>query len=617
MASTDGKNASLFGDDSDSSSSSSSSSSDVSVGRRNATEPDATGSSTKEEDDKATSGEGGKDADGGGDAGEAASTAATSATKDDEDGGDEMSGKEKNAETHLDGGDKDQDKDTAEADEGKRASLFGDDDDDSSDDDEFDGDDGIVGRSTGSGAAAVAPGGPGPSAVEPAPRTMNQTLGLDSDSDDDHKRAIVEAKEQQKKKEEETPLYRPPRRMELLSLTEEETKRENVFHVAKLPNLVGINTTPYDKRSHDKEAEEEHYRGYVHNIIRWRHRYRRDGDDERELLRDEKGNPVRESNARLVKWSDGSYTLHVGTEVLEVDSLDSSAPSTAAAPTDGAPGAARPLPGFAGINGYLYVSQKAKIRPPSRRELAKARHGGTLPENHRDLPSSDDDDDDDDAARPAGTILECLGPIASRFAPRPSSLASEAHRNLTLAVRQRNVKRARIAEIVTEVDPEQEKLARIKGKDDLEKSRRGKMGGGRRGGGGRRSHGRGMNATYLEEDGDYDGVNLGRLKRQTMRRDVYSDEEDADMDYGEDSEEEEDEWSKKKKRRPNKDAARRGGGDGGKRRGRPEWDDEDEDEEEGELVFGDDDDEGDDAAMFKKRGGGGASKKAVLDDDDD
>ena len=78
-------------------------------------------------------------------------------------------------------------------------------------------------------------------------------------------------------------------------------------------------------------------------------------------------------------------------------------------------------------------------------------------------------------------------------------------------MRQRTTKRARIVKTVTEVDPEKEKLERIKGKDDLEKSRARCNGGGKRsgGGGGRK---RGMNASYLEEEEDYDGVNLSRMK---------------------------------------------------------------------------------------------------------
>ena len=33
---------------------------------------------------------------------------------------------------------------------------------------------------------------------------------------------------------------------------------------------------------------------------------------------DEKGNTKRESNARIVKWSDGSMSLHLGSEIFDV-----------------------------------------------------------------------------------------------------------------------------------------------------------------------------------------------------------------------------------------------------------------------------------------------------------
>ena len=70
------------------------------------------------------------------------------------------------------------------------------------------------------------------------------------------------------------------------------------------------------------------------------------------------------------------------------------------------------------------------------------------------------------------TILECQGPITSRLVPRPSSLQSAAHKNLTLAVRQRNMKKARIQEMTTTEDPELEKARKIKANEDLAKQER-------------------------------------------------------------------------------------------------------------------------------------------------
>ena len=366
--------------------------------------------------------------------------------------------------------------------------------------------------------------------------------------------------------------------MELLNLPEQDQSPDKApsLHIVKLPNLVGINSTAYDSSTHNLEEEEEYYRGYVHNMIRWR--YQTSNDEG--IKRDENGMPLRESNTRLVKWSDGSLTLHVGNEVLEVDAVDSSIPNVLEGDNK-----ANGLPGFAGINGYVYVKQKAR----------------TKTENDSDEENKESNKNDEEPAKETtGTVLECVGAITSRLAPRPSSLASEAHRNLTNAIRQRNVKRARIAEIVTDFDPEKEKAARIKGKDDLERSRnRGTRRSGQ-GGGGRRK----LNSSYLEDDDEFDGVNLKKLKRQTMRRGDHSDDED-EMDYGDDSESEDD-WSKNKKRKRGASAAAAS---------KRDIQSDDDSSEEGEVVFGDDDEE--DGAMFKKRGGGVAKKSNILDDDDD
>lgn len=44
----------------------------------------------------------------------------------------------------------------------------------------------------------------------------------------------------------------------------------------------------------------------VENTIRWRTTF------------DDKGNAFQESNARMVRWSDGSLTLHLGSEIFDV-----------------------------------------------------------------------------------------------------------------------------------------------------------------------------------------------------------------------------------------------------------------------------------------------------------
>lgn len=44
----------------------------------------------------------------------------------------------------------------------------------------------------------------------------------------------------------------------------------------------------------------------VENTIRWREVF------------DREGNIIQESNARVIKWSDGSMSLHLGSEIFDV-----------------------------------------------------------------------------------------------------------------------------------------------------------------------------------------------------------------------------------------------------------------------------------------------------------
>lgn len=317
------------------------------------------------------------------------------------------------------------------------------------------------------------------------------------------------------------------------------------LHITKLSNLVGIQPEAFDPDTFSASLEEERFRGNVHSMIRWRYAKTPNGA----LKRDSDNQLMRESNARLVAWDDGeggpkSYTLHVGTEVFEVDANDSSSSN-----------------GFAGLNGYLYLSQKATL--------------------------------DDGDHTPAGTVLECMGAIASRLIARPSSLQSGAHKKLTVAVRQKTIQRAKIAMHVTDMDPEKAKQDRIRVKQDLEKAQSHK----------RQSYyynskrtAPTMSRRYIEEDdGLYDSVNIKDLKRA---RDL------EDMDYGEDSEEDDDDENATfNRRRPAaraKSAHRSRGGD-------------ESDVEEDELVFEEESDDDAIKATSRKK----VQHQALVDEDDD
>jgi RNA polymerase-associated protein LEO1 len=343
-----------------------------------------------------------------------------------------------------------------------------------------------------------------------------------------------------------------PQRAEIL---EADRPVEGVsLHMTKLPNVVGIQPEAFDPDTYVAAQEEDQYRGFVPNMVRWR--YKRDGNTG-ERLRDSDGHLIRESNSRIVQWEDGSYTLHVGNQAFEVDAVNS-AQKTAGG-------------GFAGLNGYIYLSQNATFR------------------------TGKEEKSDDAETTPGGTVLECMGGVASRLTARPSSLQSDAHKSLTVAIRQRTIKTARIAEYVTEEDPEKAKLERIKYNEDADKIASKNKNSNYRS----RSYSRkpGMNSKYLEEDDEnYDGTSIRALKKRA--RDMDDDEMD---DYGEDSEGEDDGYDNSFKTRASR-----------KRQQRKEAE---EDEEEDELVFAQESDEDDGVivkAHTKKR-----THQALLDDDDE
>lgn len=313
------------------------------------------------------------------------------------------------------------------------------------------------------------------------------------------------------------------------------------LHMTKLPNVVAIQPTAFDENQYDENEEEEQYKGYMHNMVRWR--YVR--DENGELVRDGKdGSLVRESNTKLVKWSDGSFTLHIGKEAFDIQNVNSSTSD-----------------GFSGLNGYVYLSQKATFQ------------------------NGDNDEGDDEDDQHGGTVLECIGPVSSRLVAKPSSLQSESHKSLTVAVRQRTVKRAKIAQYMTEEDPEKLKQERIKYNEDADKLKQRKRSTGttyRSSVGGRRP---GMNRSYLEDEG-YDDTNLRALKKGSSNYDM--DEMD---DYGDESDDDYDQSFLNKNRRRQRKAV------------------EEESDDDEEMVFDDDDEEV--VNIHKKK-----KTAAVLDDDE-
>lgn len=87
------------------------------------------------------------------------------------------------------------------------------------------------------------------------------------------------------------------------------------IHFVKLPNFLSVETRPFDPETYEDEIDEEEtldeegrarLKLKVENTIRWKE------------IMDKEGNITKQSNARLVRWSDGSYSLHLGSEIFDV-----------------------------------------------------------------------------------------------------------------------------------------------------------------------------------------------------------------------------------------------------------------------------------------------------------
>jgi len=337
---------------------------------------------------------------------------------------------------------------------------------------------------------------------------------------------------------------------------------QSTMHITKLPNILNINPNAFDVSTFNADEEEKEYHGYVHNMIRWR--YKTDPATG-EFIRDENNRLIRESNARFVRWSDGSLTLHVNEETFDIEEMKSKPPEEEKEPNNNVETHGI----FPGLNGYLYLSQQgAKVSDDTKEENA--------------------------------TVLQSLGAITSKIIAKPS-IKSEAHRNLTLAVRQKNFKKARIEEFNVIQDPEKEKNKRIKNKDDLFKSEN------RTSSSYNRQSNRSSNSGYNQrrrnkysmEERNYDSVNISALKR--MNEDMMNVEESGVYDYGSAGSASDDDWEKKKLLDFKK--ARKGG--------RKVVDEEEEEEEEDIQEESDDDEEGQMMSQRRKR------NRAVIDEDDE
>ena len=246
----------------------------------------------------------------------------------------------------------------------------------------------------------------------------------------------------------------------------------------KMPNFVKIQTEGYDVETHNAEAEAAALGGIM-SVIRWRIKRDANGD----VMMGENGKPLKESNSRLVKLSDGSYKLLVGESTFQA-SLHTTEKR------------------------YAFVHSKS-IHPETM--------GGSS--NGEDI----------DVKAKAENVFECAGIVQQHFVLRPDGVGSMVHNKMSQAIKEKYLanKRGTAKQFLLDVKvaPEVELNARAKQEEEELRKERKRKQQEREGGASyyQTSSSRfasrrpSMSAAYLNDDGDelqYDDVNISELKKK-------------------------------------------------------------------------------------------------------
>jgi len=139
----------------------------------------------------------------------------------------------------------------------------------------------------------------------------NEEDGGDDDSSK-RKKKYYEDDDEGEEYEEKKEVIRPP--IELQHIDTEPLPPSRVMKL-KLLNILGIQPKPFDRDMFEADEgldnpETSKSKFNIESVIRWR------------WTLDDNGRPTKESNTRLVRWSDGSAHLFIGSEVLEIKEQD-------------------------------------------------------------------------------------------------------------------------------------------------------------------------------------------------------------------------------------------------------------------------------------------------------
>ena len=222
--------------------------------------------------------------------------------------------------------------------------------------------------------------------------------------------------------------------------------------IVRLTNVVGVETEPFDQEMYVEQDDtyvdaegKKRIQTPFQNIIRWRKVI--DPETGKPVIDPKTGEDKVESNARFVKWSDGSTQLLIGAEAFNVTEQD-----------------------LSDRHDYLF----------GRHENCKG-------------------------------LMQGQKKISGKMAFTPANLESATHKRLTRAIDSRHVKTKQTQKFIAVTDPEREKAAMdaeaeriMKEQDAAKKRQNAAMGGGGHGRGGSGRAPRGYTEDYYAKYDDED-----------------------------------------------------------------------------------------------------------------
>ncbi|KAM6496973.1 RNA polymerase II-associated protein [Amanita muscaria] len=197
--------------------------------------------------------------------------------------------------------------------------------------------------------------------------------------------------------------------------------------VIKMPNYVRVDTKPFHPETYiGPEQEEEEFQQSetvrektmsiklrVENTVRWR------------WTKDENGRDIKQSNSRIIRWSDGSLSLRLGKEIFDITQMVDTSGTV-------------PRQSIGGSQSQSSQSQRSTAGKSQGLTYLVAQHKRSQ-------------------------VLQAEAIITGYMQLRPTGMHSETHRMLVRAVGQKHSKvaRLRMAPDPT-MDPEREKLELMK-----------------------------------------------------------------------------------------------------------------------------------------------------------